>query len=98
MTAAKKLNHTQSFTPVLVPSGPDLFDLSEALAVLGWNNLPIEIHTRIKDDLLQFMRELNGKYATTDAKILKRRRRLTFWINSYIQGDCSLNTLLEMIA
>lgn len=72
-------------------------NLTEAFKLLGWSQLPDELKMAIKDDILAYMNELEGNYSTCDPFVVKRRKSVFFWVQSYLNGICSLETAIKTL-
>ena len=68
-----------------------MFDL------LGWGDLPEELKFTIKDDVKGYVDELNGEYSTNCPLVQRRRESVDFWVNSFKDNLCSLNTALNAL-
>jgi HEAT repeat protein len=66
-------------------------------AELGWQDLPAELKFEIEDDVKGYMEELNGRYSSTCQYIQRRRESVDFWVRSYMEGICSLETAVESV-
>lgn len=72
-------------------------NLTEAFELLGWSHLPNELKMAIKDDILAYVNELQGNYSTCDPFVVKRRKSVFYWAQSYINGICSLDTAIKTL-
>lgn len=66
-------------------------------AELGWDELPAELKFEIEDDVKGYMDELNGRYSSTCPYIQRRRESVDFWVRSYMEGICTLETAVESV-
>jgi len=73
-------------------------ELQQMFELMGWAELPDRLKIEIKDDVSAMVRELEGQYSTCDPHILRRRKSVTYWVNCYLDGICSLNTAIEALA
>lgn len=64
---------------------------------LGWSNLPAELKFEIEDDVKGYMDELHGRYSSNCPYIQRRRESVDFWVQSYMEGICSLETAVESL-
>ena len=71
--------------------------LQEIFSLLGWENLPDALKVEIKDDVSFMVDELRGQYSSCDPFVKKRRQSVTYWVNCYQDGICSLNTAIEAL-
>jgi len=65
--------------------------------LLGWGDLPDELKFTIKEDVKGYIDELNGDYSTNCPLVQRRRESVDFWVNSYKDGICSLETILSSL-
>ncbi len=65
--------------------------------LLGWGDLPEELKFTIKEDVKGYIDELNGEYSTNCPLVQRRRESVDFWVNSYKDDLCSLDTALEAL-
>lgn len=68
-----------------------MFDL------LGWGDLPEELKFTIKEDVKGYIDELNGEYSTNCSLVQRRRESVDFWVNSYLDETCTLNTAVKAL-
>lgn len=104
MNAAVKkqsLNETFEVEPVLrkvlIEAEKEHNHLQEMFRLMGWGNLPDKLKIEIKGDVAAMVDELNGQYSTCDPNVLRRRRSVTYWVNCYQDGICSLQTAIESL-
>lgn len=72
-------------------------ELQEIFALMGWENLPDALKVEIKDDVASMVDELQGQYSSCDPYVKKRRQSVTYWVNCYKDGICSLHTAIESL-
>lgn len=72
-------------------------ELQEIFALMGWEDLPDALKVEIKDDVSSMVDELQGQYSSCDPYVKKRRQSVTYWVNCYKDGICSLNTAIESL-
>lgn len=68
-----------------------MFDL------LGWGDLPEELKFTIKEDVKGYIDELTGEYSTNCPLVQRRRESIDFWVNSFNDDLCSLDTALKAL-
>ena len=68
-----------------------MFDL------MGWGELPEELKFTIKEDVKGYIDELHGEYSTNCLLVQRRRESVDFWVNSYKDSLCSLETALKAL-
>ena len=72
-------------------------ELQEIFALMGWEDLPDALKVEIKDDVASMVDELQGQYSSCDPYVKKRRQSVTYWVNCYKDGICSLHTAIESL-
>jgi len=99
--AAKKLSHIRRNEPILISifqkAEKEYKELDEMFQLIGWGDLPDELKFAIESDVRGFIDELNGRYSTTCAGVQRRRESVDFWVNSYLDGICSLDTAVDAL-
>ena len=65
--------------------------------LLGWGNLPDDLKYLIKDDVKGYIDELEGNYSTHSPHVQRRRESIDFWVNSYRDGICTLQSALDAL-
>ena len=65
-------------------SAEEYSEMQEAFELMGWATLPDEIKMEIYDDVRFMVKELKGLYSSCDPFIQKRRERIHFWVQSFI--------------
>lgn len=99
-TAVKKAQSAASFEVepvlrrVLVEAEQEHRQLQETFSLMGWEDLPDTLKMEIKDDVSAMVDELQGRYSTNDPNVLRRRESVTWWVNCYREGICSLETAI----
>lgn len=77
-----KLEHQQT---------EEMFDL------LGWGELPAELKFEIENDVKGYVDELLGRYSTNSSFVQRRRETVDFWVQSFLNKICSLETAVEAL-
>lgn len=99
--AAKKMSLARKHEPILISifqkAEKEYRELEEMFNLIGWGELPDELKFAIESDVKGYIDELNGRYSTTCAGVQRRRESVDFWVNSYLDGICSLNTALDAL-
>lgn len=99
--AAKKLNKARQQEPILLTifqkAEKEYKELEEMFQLIGWGDLPEALKFAIESDVRGYIDELNGRYSTTCAGVQRRRESVDFWVNSYLDGICSLKTALDAL-
>jgi hypothetical protein len=65
--------------------------------MLGWDGLPAELKLAIEDDVKGYIDELTGSYSTNCSFVQRRRESIDFWVNSYQDGICTLDTAVDAL-
>lgn len=76
---------------------PLLRESHDIFAVMGWTALPESIKLTIAIDLIGFRDELNGLFSTRDPQVLNRRKRIFYWVNHFMEGLCSEDTVIQTL-
>lgn len=99
--AAKKINPIKKNEPLLISifkkAEKEYRQLDEMFKLVGWGDLPDELKFEIEVDVKGYIDELNGRYSTTCSLVQRRRESVDFWVNSYLDGICSLETAVEAL-
>ena len=99
--ATKKLSQVRRSEPVLISifqkAEKEYKELEEMFRLIGWEQLPDKLKFAIESDVRGYIDELNGRYSTTCAGVQRRRESVDFWVNSYLDGICSLETALNAL-
>lgn len=69
----------------------------EMFQALGWDDLPSELKFEIEDDIIGFYNELHGQYSTNCEFVQRRRESVDFWVKSYMDQLCSLETAVDSL-
>ncbi|MEX0994191.1 MAG: hypothetical protein WD599_01605 [Balneolaceae bacterium] len=99
-TLAKK-SRTKTLEPVLtkvlVDAENDHRELEHMFQLMGWESLPVELKIEIKEDVKSYIDELNGYYSSCDPFVRRRRESVDFWVRSYLDGICTLDTAVKAL-
>ena len=71
--------------------------LQDVFGMMGWGDLPDALKIEIKDDVVAMVQELEGLYSTCDPYVLKRRERVSYWVDTFQRGICSLQTAIDAL-
>lgn len=71
--------------------------IQQMFDLLGWGELPEELKFTIKEDVKGYIDELNGEYSTNCPLVQRRRESVDFWVNSFNDDMCSLETALDAL-
>lgn len=69
----------------------------EIFQTLGWEDLPAEFKFEIEDDVIGYYDELHGQYSTNCEFVQRRRERVDFWVKSFMNQLCSLETAIDSL-
>lgn len=101
MNAAFKQPTQKSGTPALLTilrnAKKQQAESEKMFAELGWEDLPAVLKFEIEDDVKGYMDELIGRYSSTCPYVQRRRESVDFWVRSYREGICSLETAVESV-
>ncbi len=82
---------------VLVEAEQEHRELQQMFALMGWEDLPDALKMEIKEDVSAMVDELQGHYSSCDPFVQKRRESVTYWVNCYQDGICSLETAIHAL-
>jgi len=69
----------------------------EIFQTLGWGDLPSELKFEIEDDVIAYYNELHGLYSTNCEFVQRRRESVDFWVKSYMDRLCTLETAIDSL-
>jgi hypothetical protein len=72
-------------------------ELQQVFSLLGWHEVPDGLKVEIYDDVRVMVEELQGNYSSCDPYVRNRRNRVHYWVQSYLDGNTSLNTAIEAL-
>lgn len=82
---------------VLIEAEKEHRDLQEVFGLMGWGELPDALKIEIKDDVSAMVDELQGQYSSCDPFVERRRKSVTYWVNCFMDGICSLETAIKAL-
>ncbi|MEX0593949.1 MAG: hypothetical protein WD115_04175 [Balneolaceae bacterium] len=82
---------------ILVEARTEDREIHQVLTLMGWEPLPDELVLEIKEDIRAFCRELEGRYASCDPFVIRRRHRVDYWVRQYLDGACTLETAVNAL-
>ncbi|NBB76721.1 MAG: hypothetical protein GVY02_05020 [Bacteroidetes bacterium] len=101
MNAAKKVRRTPKSEPVLLSifkkAEEEYKKVEQMFSLVGWEGLPDELKVEIEDDVRGYIEELEGRFSTHCPMVQRRRESVDFWVNSYIDGICTLETAVNAL-
>jgi len=104
MNTATTITHQQPATnlqpvlrKVLKEAEHEHRQLQKMFELMGWGELPDALKMEIKDDVSAMVDELNGQYSSCDPYVARRRKRVVHWVNSFLDGICSLQTAIDAL-
>lgn len=71
--------------------------LQDMFKLMGWSDIPDALKMEIKDDVSAMVSELKGQYSSCDPYVARRRQRVVYWVESYRDGICSLDTAIDAL-
>lgn len=69
----------------------------QMFGLLGWEELPAELKFVITEDVKGYIDELEGSYSTSCSLVQRRRESVDFWVKSYMDNLCSLETAVDSL-
>ena len=72
-------------------------ELQQVFSLLGWHEVPDVLKVEIYDDVRAMVKELQGSYSSCDPYVRNRRNRVHYWVQSFLDGNTSLNTAIEAL-
>lgn len=72
-------------------------NMQQAFNLLGWDDLPDELKMEIYNDVKCMVQELKGYYSSCDPYVERRRNSIHFWVSSFKEGICSLETAIKAL-
>jgi len=72
-------------------------ELQQVFSLLGWHEVPDALKFEIYDDVRAMVEELQGSYSSCDPYVRNRRNRVHYWVQSFLDGNTSLNTAMEAL-
>ena len=72
-------------------------EMQEAFELMGWADLPDTLKVEIHADVKFMVEELKGRYSSVDPFVKRRRQTVTYWVNCYQDGICSLDTAVASL-
>ncbi|MCC5926296.1 MAG: hypothetical protein JJU41_07005 [Bacteroidetes bacterium] len=105
MTTAKKLDYNypvlRSVDAHLVKKShrrnPLLIETEDIFSLMGWAEIPEKLKLTIAIDMIGFRDEVAGLFSTRNPNVLNRRKRIYYWVNEYLQGNCSLQNAVDAL-
>jgi len=72
-------------------------EMQEAFELMGWADLPDTLKVEIHADVKFMVEELKGRYSSVDPFVKRRRQTVTYWVNCYQDGICSLDVAVASL-
>ncbi|MDZ7715569.1 MAG: hypothetical protein U5J95_05085 [Balneolaceae bacterium] len=82
---------------VLIEAEKEHKELQKMFGLMGWGDLPDALKMEIKDDVAAMVNELQGQFSSCDPYVKKRRESVTYWVNCFQDGICSLSTAIDAL-
>ena len=98
-TSQKRLNTNLEpvLRKVLKEAEKEHRELQDMFKLMGWGDIPDALKMEVKDDVSAMANELKGQYSSCDPYVARRRQRVVYWIESYRDGICSLDTAIDVL-
>ncbi len=101
LNAAKKITRKKIQEPALLSilkqAKREHRKREQMFELIGWNSLPEELKIEIEADVKGYIDELHGRYSTNCPHVQRRRESVDFWVKSYMDGICTLQTALDAL-
>ena len=101
MNAARKVKTTPNSEPVLISifkkAEEEYKKVEQMFSLVGWEGLPDELKVEIEDDVRGYIEELEGRFSTHCPLVQRRRESVDFWVHSYMDGLCTLETAVNAL-
>ena len=72
-------------------------EMQQTFALMGWGELPDNLKFEIHNDVKFMVQELKGMYSSCDPFVANRRNTVHFWVSSFKEGICSLETAINAV-
>jgi len=72
-------------------------ELNGMFDLMGWGQLPDTLKMEIKDDVAAMVKELKGQYSSCDPHVKRRRNRVVYWVEMFLEGVCSEQTAVDAL-
>lgn len=101
MNTARKITKKTDRNPVIYSifkkAEEERNQTDEMFKLLGWNSLPADLKFEIEEDVRGYYEELHGFYSTSCEYVQRRRESVDFWVRSFKDGLCTLQTAVESL-
>ena len=78
-------------------SAQEYTEMQQAFDLLSWGSLPDELKIEIYNDVRFMVQELKGMFSSCDPYVQRRRESVLFWVQSFQDGICSLDTAIKAL-
>ncbi len=78
-------------------SAREYTEMQQAFDLMSWGNLPDELKIEIYNDVRFMVQELKGMFSSCNPYVQRRRESVLFWVQSFQDGICSLETAIKAI-
>jgi hypothetical protein len=78
-------------------SAQEYTEMQQAFDLLSWGSLPDELKIEIYNDVRFMVQELKGMFSSCDPYVQRRRESVLFWVQSFQDGICSLETTIKAL-
>lgn len=82
---------------VLVEAESEHMEMEYMFDLMGWKEIPDALKMEVRQDVKCFINELDGFYSSCDPYVQRRRESVEFWISSYCDGLCTLDTAVRSL-
>jgi len=72
-------------------------EMQQTFVLMGWGELPDDLKFEIYNDVKFMVQELKGMYSSCDPFVENRRNTVHFWVNSFKDGICTLETAITAV-
>lgn len=93
----KAINVEPILGKVLQDARQEHVEMQKVFELMGWGGLPDALKIEIKDDVQAMVDECEGRYSTCDPFVLKRRKRIIYWVENLQDNMCSLETAVNAL-
>ena len=75
----------------------DFRQVEEMFNLMGWSHLPDQMKLAVEEDVKGYIDELHGHYSSSCHYVQRRRESVDFWVHSFLDGLCTLDTALDAL-
>lgn len=78
-------------------SANEYLEMQQTFNLMGWGKLPDDLKIEIYNDVKAMVMELKGMYSSCDSYVERRRNTVHFWVSSFQDGICTLETAINAV-